>query len=123
METGFGWIRIDGHEYRSDLVLVDLGDGLIRVKERDKSHAEIRYGTSHVIDWVEISRYLADWPEVDFDHFFVGTGQYGRAELDPAARAKLEKLGMKVHVHPTPEALKKWERTSGKKIGVFHATC
>ncbi len=123
METGFGWIRIDGHVYNKDLVLVDIGGGLIRVKKRDRSHAEIKYGTSHIIDWIEISKYLADWPEVKFEHFFLGTGQYGMAKLDPGTRVKLESKGMKIHELKTPEALKAWERTTGKKIGVFHVTC
>ncbi len=123
METGFGWIKINGNVYDRDLVLVDIGDGLVRVKERDRSHAEIKYGTSHVIDWEEIETYLEAWKEVKFQHFFLGTGQYGKATLDPLAREKLEKLGIEVHVGNTSDALKAWERTPGKKIGIFHVTC
>ncbi len=123
METGFGWIRIDGNTYETDLVLVDLGDGLVRVKERDKSHAEIKYGTSHVIDWEEVRTYLDAWKGIKFDYFFLGKGQYGKASLDITARKELENLGIKVICQNTPEALKTWERTSGKKLGIFHVTC
>ena len=123
MKTGFGWIQIGDRRYDSDLVLVDIGDGLVRVKERDKSHAEIKYGTSHVIDWEEIKVYLEPWGGVQFEHFFLGTGQYGMAKLDPEARRILEKKGFKIHVKKTPQALAEWEETKGKKIGIFHVTC
>ncbi len=122
-DTGFGWIKVGKKEYDTDVVLVDLGDGNVRVRERDKSHAEIRYGTSHVIDYIEIKSYLTPWRDAGISLIVIGTGQYGKAELDPIARDKLANEGINVVALPTPLALKKWEESNEKKLGIFHVTC
>jgi|GEM_PF-186919 len=122
-ETGFGWMRIGDKTYRDDVVLVDLGDGNIRVKERDKSHSEIKYGTSHIVDYNEVSRYLDPWKDIGIEQIIIGTGQYGRLELDPTARDKLVRRGIEVIELETPRAIRFWERSRKKKLGIFHVTC
>jgi hypothetical protein len=53
----------------------------------------------------------------------VGSGQMGNVQLSPQADAYFAKKRCKVLLRPTPEAIRLFNRSKGKKIGLFHVTC
>jgi len=53
----------------------------------------------------------------------LGSGQQGNVRLSPEAEAYLAKKRCKIVIRPTPEALRVFNETRGKKIGLFHVTC
>jgi len=47
----------------------------------------------------------------------------GNVHLSPEAEAYFAKMGCKVLLQPTPEAIHVFNRSDAKKIGLFHVTC
>ena len=47
----------------------------------------------------------------------------GNVHLSPEAEAYFAKKGCKVLLQPTPEAIRVFNRSHAKKIGLFHVTC
>jgi hypothetical protein len=53
----------------------------------------------------------------------VGSGQIGNVRLSPEAEAHFAKKNCKVLLQPTPEAIHVFNRSTARKIGLFHVTC
>ena len=53
----------------------------------------------------------------------IGSGQIGNVHLSPEAEAYFAKKGCKVLLQPTPEAIRVFNKSQAKKIGLFHVTC
>ena len=47
----------------------------------------------------------------------------GNVHLSPEAEAYFAKKGCKVLLQPTPEAIRVFNKSQAKKIGLFHVTC
>ena len=76
-------------------------------------------GTSHVLSKDEAKFVF----EKGCEHIIVGSGQEGNVQLSPEAEAYFAKKGCKVLLQPTSEAIRAFNRSHAKKIGLFHVTC
>ena len=113
--TTFGTITIDGRTYDHDVVIRLSGE----IAKRKKKLSKRLYGTSHVLSKDEAKFLL----EKGSEEIIIGSGQMGNVHLSPEAAAYFEKHGCKVLLEPTAEAIGMFNRSRGKKIGLFHVTC
>jgi hypothetical protein len=114
-DTEFGAITIDGEVYEHDVIIRLSG----KVEKRKKKLAKETYGTSHIISKDEAKFVFEDGCDV----LIVGAGQEGNVRLSPEARDYFNNKGCKVLVQPTPEAIRSFNQSHEKKIGVMHVTC
>ena len=61
--------------------------------------------------------------ETGRQQLILGSGQLGNVQLLPQAAAYFAKKGCKVLLRPTPQAIRVFNRSHAKKIGLFHVTC
>jgi hypothetical protein len=113
--TIFGAITIDGKTYEHDVVVRLYGE----VVKRKKNLSKKLYGTSHVLSKDE-AKFLF---EKGCDQVVIGSGQMGNVHLSPEAEAYFERKGCEVVLKPTPEAIRTFNRSRTKRIGLFHVTC
>lgn len=113
--TTFGAITIDGTTYQHDVVVRLSGE----VVKRKKKLSKKLYGTSHVLSKDE-AKFLF---EKGCDQVVIGSGQMGNVHLSPDAEAYFERKGCVVLLKPTPEAIRIFNRSRAKRIGLFHVTC
>ncbi len=113
--TEFGSITIDGKTYDHDVVIRLSG----KVGKRHKKLSKEKYGTSHIISQAEAE----DVFEAGCDQLIVGAGQAGNVRLSPEAKDFFEKKGCRVVLQPTPEAIRSFNESREKKIGLMHVTC
>jgi hypothetical protein len=113
--TTFGEITIDGTTYQHDVVVRLSGEVIKRKKKLSKK----LYGTSHVLSEDE-ARFLF---EKGCDQVVIGSGQMDNVRLSPEAEAYFERKGCEVVLKPTPEAIRTYNRSRAKRIGLFHVTC
>jgi hypothetical protein len=109
--TVFGAITIDGKTYRHDVVVRLSGEVVKRKKKL--------YGTSRVLSKDE-AKFLF---EKGCDQAVIGSGQMGHVHLSREAEAYFERKGCEVVLKPTPEAIRTFNRSRTKRIGLFHVTC
>jgi len=114
-DTTFGNITIDGKTYDHDVVIRLAGD----IVKRKKKLSKKLYGTSHLVSKDEAKFVFEKGVEV----LVVGSGQEGNVRLSPEAEAYLAKHGCDIVIEPTPKALRVFNDTHRKKIGLFHVTC
>ncbi len=113
--TEFGSITIDGRTYEHD-VLIDLSG---EVSKRKKKLSKKVYGTSHTI-----SRDEAEYVyQKGCRELILGTGQSDNVRLSPEAAEYLAKKDCAVIAKPTPEAVRAFNKSKARKIGLFHVTC
>ncbi len=113
--TTFGTITIDGKTYEHDVVVRLSGDVVKRKKKLSKKY----FGTSHVLSKDEAKFVF----EKGCEQLIVGSGQIGNVHLSPEAEAYFAKKGCKVLLQPTPAAIRLFNRSKAKKIGLFYVTC
>ena len=113
--TTFGEIVIDGKKYDHDVVIRLSGE----IVRRKKKLSKRLYGTSHVLSKDE-AKFLF---EKGCEQIIIGSGQYGNVHLSPKADSYFAKHDCEVLLKPTPEAIEAFNRSRGKKIGLFHVTC
>jgi len=113
--TTFGTITIDGRTYEHDVVIRLSGE----IVKRKKKLSKKLYGTSHVLSKDE-AKFIF---ENGCKQLIVGSGQMGNVHLSPEANAYFAKKGCKVLLQPTPEAIRVFNKSHAKKIGIFHVTC
>ena len=113
--TSFGAITIDGKTYEHDVVVRLSGEIVKRKKKLSKKY----YGTSHMLSKDEAKFVF----EKGCEQLIVGSGQMGNVQLSAEADAYFAKRGCKVLLRPTPEAIRLFNRSKVKKIGLFHVTC
>lgn len=113
--TSFGAITIDGKTYDYDVVVRLSGEIVKRKKKLSKKY----YGTSHVLSKDEAKFVF----EKGCEQLIVGSGQMGNVQLSPEAEAYFAKKGCKVLLQRTPDAIRLFNRSKVKKIGLFHVTC
>jgi hypothetical protein len=113
--TTFGAITIDGKTYEHDVVIRLSG----KVVKRKKKLSKKLYGTSHVLSKVE-AKFLF---EKGCDQVVIGSGQMGNVvHLSPEAEAYFERKGCEVLLKPTTEAIRMFNQSHAKRIGLFHVT-
>jgi hypothetical protein len=113
--TTFGTITIDGKTYEHDVLIRLSGEVVKRKKKLSKKY----YGTSHVLSKDEAKFVF----ENGCDQLILGSGQQGNVHLSLEAEAYFRKKGCKVLLQLTPKAIQSFNRSHGKKIGLFHVTC
>ena len=113
--TKFGSITIDRKIYEHDVVIRLSGEVIKRKKRLSKKY----YGTSHVLSKDEAKFVF----EKGCEQFIIGSGQIGNVHLSPEAEAYFAKKGCKVLLQPTREAIRVFNKSHAKKIGLFHVTC
>ena len=113
--TTFGAITIDGKTYEHDVVIRLSGE----VVKRKKKLSKKIYGTSHTLSEDE-ARFVF---QKGCDQVVIGSGQMGNVHLSPEAEVYFEKKGCEVLLTPTPEAIRVFNRSRAKRIGLFHVTC
>jgi hypothetical protein len=113
--TTFGAITIDGTTYQHDVVVRLSGE----VVKRKKKLSKKLYGTSHVLSKDE-AKFLF---EKGCDQVVIGSGQMGNVHLSPEAEAYFERKGCVVLLKPTPDAIRMFNRSRARRIGLFHVTC
>jgi len=108
--TKFGSITIDRKIYEHDVVIRLSGEVIKRKKRLSKKY----YGTSHVLSKDEAKFVF----EKGCEQFIIGSGQIGNVHLSPEAEAYFAKKGCKVLLQPTPEAIRVFNKSHAKKIGL-----
>jgi hypothetical protein len=101
-KTTFGTITMDGKTYEHDVVVRLSGEVVKRKKKLSKKY----YGTSHILSKDEAKFVF----EKGCEQLIVGSGQVGNVRLSPEAE-------------PTPKAIRVFNRSTVRKIGLFHVTC
>jgi hypothetical protein len=114
-DTSFGSITIGGRKIWNDVILKPSG----KVKKRKKKLSKRVYGTSHVISVDEAKHVYEKGAEL----LIVGTGQFDSVRVSEEAASFLEKNKCKVQLAATPDAIRIWNKSKGKVIGLFHVTC
>jgi hypothetical protein len=113
--TRFGEITIDGKTYDHDVVIRLSGE----IVKRRKKLSKKLYGTSHTLSKDE-AKFLF---EKGCEQIIIGSGQMGNVHLSSEAESYFKKHGCKVMLEPTAEAIDVFNRSRGKKIGLFDVTC
>jgi hypothetical protein len=113
--TKFGSITIGGKIIDHD-VIIRL-DGEI-VKRKKKLSKEV-FGTAHKISIAE-AEYVY---EKGAQNLIIGSGHSGMVSLSDEAKKYFKETGVAVDLLPTPKAIKLWNESHGKVIGLFHVTC
>jgi hypothetical protein len=89
------------------------------VVKRKKELSKKYYGTSHVLSKDEAKFVF----ERGCEQLMLGSGQMGNVHLSPEAEAYFAKQGCNVILQATPEAIRVFNTSHAKKIGLFHVTC
>lgn len=113
--TSFGSITIDGKTHQNDVVIRLDGE----IKKRKKKLSKAVFGTSHRISLDEAKEIF----EPGAERLIIGTGQSGMVRLSDQAADYFKKKKCQVQLYPTPEAIRIWNGTGEKTIGLFHITC
>jgi hypothetical protein len=111
----FGRITIDGKTYDHDVIIQLSG----KIEKRQKKLSKEKYGTSHVISKAEAKYVFEDGCDV----LIVGAGHNGNVSLSQEASDYFDKKGCRVILQPTPEAIRFFNQSHEKKIGLMHVTC
>jgi hypothetical protein len=111
----FGAITVAGQTMRHDIVITLDG----HIRERAKNLSKRQYGTSHVLSLDEIQDVWEDGTNA----LLVGGGLFGRVRLAPDAQAFLAQHGCAVDLYPIGRAVRLWNKSQGKIVGLFHITC
>ena len=114
-KTRFGSITIEGKKIKHDVLIRLNGD----VVKRKKKLSKELYGTSHVIS-IDEAKFVY---EEGAQTLIIGTGQFDNVRLSPEAQEFFKHLNCEVKLLATKEAIKTWNKSSGKVIGLFHITC
>lgn len=112
---GFGWVDVDDQRISHD-ILIRL-DG--QVTKRKKKLSKEVYGTSHTISLAEAEYIFEDGAEL----LIIGAGRFGKVRLSPEAADYFQEKNCRVDIFTTPKAIKTWNESAGKLIGLFHITC
>jgi len=107
----FGVMKVDGREYRQDLIIFP---------DKIRSNWWRREGHSLAIED------LGDIIEFKPELLIVGTGASGMMEIPAATKQALQNAGIQIIVQKTSQACNTFNQQAecGKKVvGAFHLTC
>jgi hypothetical protein len=115
MQTGFGWIEINGERYEHDIVIHT--DHTI-TKRQKKLSKPFKSSYGHTpLSGEELAFLAKEKPEV----VYIGTGQYGDLPLTPETQVML--AGFNPRIKPTPEILRDLATETRKFTAILHVTC
>jgi hypothetical protein len=112
--AAFGTITMDGKTYEHDVVVRLSGEIVKRKKKLSKKTTAPR---------ISCRRTRQNLSSKRGEQLIVGSGQLGNVRLSPEAEAYFAKKNCKVLLQPTPEAIHVFNRSTARKIGLFHVTC
>jgi len=113
--TRFGQVTVDDMSYKYDIcVRADAS-----VRKRNKAPVKQRYGTSHIIAPEELEKVCKGDPKT----LIVGLGQDSMAEVNHEGQEFLRSRGIALQALATPDAIKAYNRTRGRKAALIHVTC
>jgi hypothetical protein len=113
--TKFGSITIGGEKYTHDVVIRTNGE----VKKRKKKLSKAVFGTSHTVSLDEAKHIY----EKGAKEIIIGSGQNGMVKLSKEADEFFSSKKCKVDILLTEEAIKRWNESEKKAVGMFHITC
>jgi len=105
----FGKIKIDRQEFDDDLV-IDEEEGEISRWIREEGHE---------VSVSDLDRLKDKKPKT----VIIGTGNSGQMKVLDEAKKFIQDKGSKLIIEETPKAVKKYNKTKGSKVGMFHLTC
>ena len=111
----FGTITVAGQTFKHDIVITLDGE----VRKREKRLSKQLYGTSHTVSQAEIETV---W-EKGAEALIVGTGLFDRVRLSPEAQFFLAQQGCAIESRRIRQAVRLWNDSRGKVVGLFHITC
>ncbi|MEO0077071.1 MAG: MTH938/NDUFAF3 family protein [candidate division WOR-3 bacterium] len=118
--TGFGWIKIDGIKYDTDVIIFVNGEIENRYRNfQGDNHLVSQWEVEKIITHKTVANEHIEKPEV----LIVGTGQAGIVRVTDEAKSFLAKQGIKLIAEITPIAIKRFNEIKDKKSAVFHVTC
>ena len=115
MNTGFGFVEIEGVTYTHDIVIHT--DGTISKRKKKKSK-ELKGEYGHT---------PLSGPELDFiqgenpDVIYIGTGQYGSLPLTSDAETLLDQY--KTIIEATPRVISELPAEKRRYVAILHVTC
>ncbi|WAC04869.1 MAG: MTH938/NDUFAF3 family protein [Methanoregula sp.] len=115
MQTGFGWIEINGVRYDHDVII--HADGTVNKRKKKASKAlKGEYGHT------PLSRAELDFLSDEKPRkVFIGTGQDGDLPVTPDATAFLSRY--ETVTAPTPELLTLIGQEKERFVAILHVTC
>jgi len=115
MQTGFGWIEIDGIRYEHDVII--HADGNVSKRKKKVSKAfKGEYGHTP-LSRAELDFLSDEKPQ----KVFIGTGQYGDLPVTPDATAFLSRYD--TVISPTPGLLSLIGQEKDRFVAILHVTC
>ncbi len=115
MQTGFGWIEIDGVRYEHDIII--HADGKVGKRKKKASKAlKGEYGHTP-LSRAELDFLSDEKPR----RVFIGTGQYGALPVTPDATALLSRY--ETVTAPTPGLLSLIGQEKERFVAILHVTC
>jgi hypothetical protein len=108
----FGFIKIDGREFRKDLII--LPDGSV--------HHPWWRRSGHRLTLADLEPVLAASP----DSMVVGSGAYGRMKAAPGLEEELAGRGIEVEMLPTEQAVERFNTlvsSGAMAVACLHLTC
>lgn len=113
--TKFGSITIKGEKYTHDVLIRMNGE----VKKRKKKLSKAIFGTSHVVSLDEAKHIY----EKGARKIIIGSGQSEMVKLSKEAEDYFSGKKCMVNILPTEKAIKSWNESEKKTVGMFHITC
>lgn len=115
-EYDFGRLRVDGKEYRRDLIIYPAA---ARGGQRVEASWWRKQG--HRLDKTDLDDVIKAKPEV----LVVGMGYYGCMKVPQETLEFLNTLGIEVYAEPTQEACRKYNELKDirKVVAALHLTC
>lgn len=110
-DYGFGYIVVDGVTYSRDLII--LPGRILQNWWRKEGHK---------IELEDLREILNS----DFEYLVIGTGYFGRVEVNEEVKRELEKKDVKLVIADSRNAWKKYNELVDKGVkvcGAFHLTC
>ena len=115
IKAKFGSIKVNGEEYKKDIII--HADGKITKREKKKSK-ELKETYGHT----PLSEYELDFlPQEQFDALYIGTGHESALPITPQALEILKNYN--AVILPTPEVIGKIEQEQKKFVALIHVTC
>jgi hypothetical protein len=112
----FGILRVDGMEYRHDVILYPEGSG-----RGERVQANWWRQEGHRLDKADLEEVVKAKPEM----LVVGTGYYGSMQVPPETIDFLNRLGIEVCAEPTQQACRRYNEVKDirKVVAALHLTC
>jgi hypothetical protein len=115
METGFGFVEINGATYTHDIVI--HADGTISKREKKRSKGlKDEYGHTP-LSGAELDFLKKEKPDV----VYIGTGQYGALPLTGDARDILDRY--ETIEETTPAVISRLSGEKRRYVAIIHVTC